>query len=533
MIHTCKIIDPPNFFIPLILHQNFALFPYLSSVWNQFLSNPKDKAGVFTMFATTAEKLRRYNTSTVITTAFATYAVVPIYHLNDYSNAKGNSLPLQFTAEIIGGILGGKISAWNDTLIKAANPTTALFLPNRQINVVVRGQSTDTNAIILNFLYDSSPNFKSAFIAAGGNDFKSFNFSSVIPKSRLMTERTNDRVDSTVTTFDGSFGYYLQHVAPASNVGTFCVDPTCSAGIINPTNVKSINVCESDPNTIINPSKHVSTYNLMSSTTVGCYPIVGTVDYSLLGTTDSKTCNNPKSTNYISLQNRITFSSWLFSSDVVVQPLASNAISASPSSLRASAFNRICDMSCDGAIYGYKYCGYTDCSFENGDFEQVVSQCDPRSETRQVTYNLLNNNCRTKNNAGSILYQSTSIDCTDVQSNYTYGKASNALSICGMVVCAAVFAFVVFNRDEKIIKKSQPVFIYIFIIGAFLMNLSILTLIGPNTDHNCLLRPWSINIAVTIMFAPLLMKLHRIDLLVRLSKKLKKIKIPDYKVIIY
>ena len=32
----------------------------------------------------------------------------------------------------------------------------------------------------------------------------------------------------------------------------------------------------------------------------------------------------------------------------------------------------------------------------------------------------------------------------------------------------------------------------------------------------------------TLMFAPLLMKLHRIDMLFRLSKKLKKAKIPDY-----
>jgi 7 transmembrane sweet-taste receptor of 3 GCPR len=99
-----------------------------------------------------------------------------------------------------------------------------------------------------------------------------------------------------------------------------------------------------------------------------------------------------------------------------------------------------------------------------------------------------------------------------------------------MTTCALVLVLVVLSRHEKIIKKSQPVFIYIFIVGAFMMNLCILAMIGPNTDSSCLLRPWCINISSTLMFAPLLMKLHRIDLLFRLSKKLKKVKIPDHKV---
>ena len=62
------------------------------------------------------------------------------------------------------------------------------------------------------------------------------------------------------------------------------------------------------------------------------------------------------------------------------------------------------------------------------------------------------------------------------------------------------------------------------------MNLSILAFIGPNSNRLCLLRPWAIDIASTIMFAPLLMKLHRIDLLFRLSKKLKKANIKEYTV---
>ena len=113
---------------------------------------------------------------------------------------------------------------------------------------------------------------------------------------------------------------------------------------------------------------------------------------------------------------------------------------------------------------------------------------------------------------------------------YQYGKIAIAMSVIGMTVCVFVILFVVANRKEKIIKKSQPIFIYIFITGAFLMNLSILAFIGPNNDRNCLLRPWALDISTTIMFAPLLMKLHRIDMLFRSSKKLKKTMIKDHTV---
>ena len=99
-----------------------------------------------------------------------------------------------------------------------------------------------------------------------------------------------------------------------------------------------------------------------------------------------------------------------------------------------------------------------------------------------------------------------------------------------MVVCGFVGIFAVVYREERILRKSQPVFIYLSVLGAFLMNLSIQAFIGENSDYLCTLRPWVIDLSSTIMFAPLLMKLYRVDVLFRMSKKLKKIKIPDWKV---
>ena len=509
-------------------------------MWNTYAKNPSRVTGVYSMFASEKSKLAHYNISNVMTTAFANVAVVPLYHLNAYSNANsatgntGKNLPIQLTAEVIGGILSGKIKRWDDTLIQAANPTTKSFLPNQIINVVVRSGISDTNNLMLRFLTSKSKLFNDTYngINGGIDSFGVFNFSAFIPSNRLYNAISNERVDSLITTFDGTFGYYLQYILPGSAVANYCLDPTCSSGPINPTSIASISACATS-DTVINPTSNLYTYDLMSSSAIGCYPIVGTVDYSLLAITDS-TCSHVNTTYNDVLTNRIKFSSWLFHSPVVVQPLAGNAIGATSDFVRALTYKKICDIKCNDNAYGYQYCNYRDCSWNSGDYNQDVSQCNAVTMKRTVTYDLkLGTKATCIQNPSTAPPNKILIDCADVLSNYSFGRVATALSIIGMAVCAAVIFFVVLNRSEKIIKKSQPVFIYIFIIGAFFMNLSILAFVGPNNNSSCLLRPWSFNIASTLMFAPLLMKLHRIDMLFRLSKKLKKAKIPDYVVRVF
>jgi 7 transmembrane sweet-taste receptor of 3 GCPR len=496
------------------------------SVWQQFAVDPAATSGVFSMFASKSLKVAHYNISNVLTTAFAHIAVVPLYHLSAYS--LGTHIPLQLTAEIMGGILSGTINVWNDTQIQAANPLTSSYLPYKRINVAVRSTGCDSNSLVLKYLASSSPTFRERFNSAGGvNSSNYFDFSKLLPPDRMLIALSNDRVDSLVSTYDGSFGYYLQNSSPRSPIAHFCSDSTCSTGPVNPTVVASILACET-PDTVINPSKYLYTYDLLSSKATGCYPIVGTVDYSLLATTDS-TCSKINATHGAVLRNRIKFSSWLFNSSIVVQPLALNGVGASSAALRATAFKHICDITCGGSEYGYQYCGYRDCSWYAGDYLQRESECDPQSEKRTISYELRKGST-CKINAAIAPPTFLLVDCSDVLPHYKYGKIATSLSAIGMITCALVLMLVVLSRHEKIIKKSQPVFIYIFIVGAFMMNLCIIAMIGPNTDSSCLLRPWCINISSTIMFAPLLMKLHRIDMLFRLSKKLKKVKIPDHRV---
>ena len=498
-------------------------------LYRQFLGNPSGYSGIFSMFPTQKDKLMFFNRTDILTSAFCNMAVVPLYHINAYTlGNNGNNPPLQLTAEIMGGILSGAISNWNDTRIQMANPLTKMFLPNMTITVVVRPYASDTSALLLRFLTAQSPTFLSAYQTVGATSTMSFNFSSVIPLARLKYAVTNVKVDSIITTFDGSFGYYLQNAVPSAAVASYCTDATCSEGPISPASVSAIHACEADTSTVINPRDNLYTFDLMASSAKGCYPIVGTVDYSLLATTDS-TCSYTNTSAAGVLRDRIQFSAWLYSSSVIAQPLQAISIGASPVAVRLATYDRICGITCNNEMYGYNYCGYRDCSWKYGDYTQSISKCDTDSDVRTVSYSLINganNTC--VRNPRTIPPETISISCSDISPYSKGGRLGTALASIGMITCILVVAFMVLYREEKTIKKSQPIFIYIFITGAFFMNMSILTVFGPNDDRNCLLRPWAIDISTTVMFAPLLMKLHRIDVLFCSSKKLKKTKIPDY-----
>ena len=124
-----------------------------------------------------------------------------------------------------------------------------------------------------------------------------------------------------------------------------------------------------------------------------------------------------------------------------------------------------------------------------------------------------------------------SIPCTFVTSPSGVGIFCYCLCAIGTVLCVAVLAKTWISREERVIRRSQPIFIYCFISGAILLNLTIIVFIGPNTDALCMMRPWFVNVASTIMFAPLVMKLNRVDLLFN-NPKMKKVKVTDTMVVI-
>ncbi|AXC15138.1 Phosphate ABC transporter, periplasmic phosphate-binding protein PstS [Acidisarcina polymorpha] len=87
-------------------------------------------------------------------------AVVPIYNL------QGLERSVRFTPEILANIFLGKITRWNDPLLRASN--RGLNLPDAAITVIHRSDGSGTTYAFTDFLSRTSPEWK-ASIGTGGS----------------------------------------------------------------------------------------------------------------------------------------------------------------------------------------------------------------------------------------------------------------------------------------------------------------------------------------------------------------------------
>ena len=94
-------------------------------------------------------------------------------------------------------------------------------------------------------------------------------------------------------------------------------------------------------------------------------------------------------------------------------------ISAAPAAniVRETMYNSLCDLTCGNNVLGYNYCNYRDCTWNSGDFLQVVSECNPKIQKRTVTYvRVTNSNSTCYPNAATLPPSPVLIDCAYVYS---------------------------------------------------------------------------------------------------------------------
>ena len=416
------------------------------------------------MFATRAEKLAAYSDPTLLTNAFAHVAVVPVYRFTLSSAVK-----VVMTPDLIGGILSGDIVRWNDARLVAVNAFLSAATYDKAINVVVRADACDANAIMLRYLYSNSPLFKAKVdaVSPGKTDFYQFDFS-YLPSVKKVYQ--NDRVDGYVTDFEYSFGYFVYSDVspPTATVAQFCSDAACSRGAVNPSNNGiPLDACQRDPTTAVAKGAYLDSFDLTTSTAAGCYPIAGTIDYTVLTTSDASTCKlrspasvlasnmtsgTPQYVAATTFRNRIAFSTWIYKGSATAVPLSTQfAVAATTNTTRKITYAQLCYVNCAGSKVGYDYCQYRDCSWANGDYAQVQSACDPATLMYTVTYELIKGSGATCiQNPASMPPASIKIDCTSAAIDSYLGKLANALSILGMAITAFVGVFAVVYREEKV-----------------------------------------------------------------------------------
>lgn len=558
-------------------------YPTSEQAWSVFSAAPDSYASAFTIFPSTASKASHYGGSVgyVSTVPFAHYPVVPIYHLDEFTSSACNTassltssqsslIRLRLTPAILAGIYTGAVKFWDDALIKAANPLKASLscLPHTSIKVVGLAKEADSNVIWSRFLSLSSSAFQAMYnVPADGTTLISFvgltealaSQSLWRPKSQGVYDNTvnsamsnwvlsyivnkNLLVDTAVTTFNYAIGYYdpFADGAPQASYAQFCASsPGDCSNLLEPVDPSlqgsALSACEDDPSTAVGGTNWNS-FDFMLSKAPGCYPISATVDQSIYSKPGAPACavavnsasasaSGVESSNYALA--RVKFSAWLSNGTTIGAPLRSlyNSIVTSDAS-RDKSKAQFCDISCGvqpgEKNLGYAVCGYRDCAWDSGDFLQIVDEeCDAKTSTRTAKYALKpESTCY-----GSRSLQSVVIPCVYADSSSALGVIAYVMAAVGIVMSVTFGATIYFFRRTRTIRRSQPIFVFISTFGTFLLNLVIIAFVGKNTDRACMLRPWAFNIAATIMFAPLVMKLHRVDTIFR-NPSLKRIKVTD------
>jgi hypothetical protein len=498
----------------------FAVNGTKSSVdaWSQYSASPDLYPGAFSLFASSKERQVYYeasNVKDVYSSGFANVAIGMVYHLSALKTA---GITLQVTADILAGIYTGTIKYWNDTAIQAANPHAAAYLPFSRIYIISRvGANDDTSALFIRFLAMNSALFRHTFGLASDPGRTIVDFASAIDAGFLRQVACNTKVDLAVLLQEGSIGYYLYVTAPNSPIAEYCPTTNYSA----PVKVTSFGEECVDETTTVTGTTY-SSFDLMVSTNPECYPLGGTVDYSVLTTPSKNETVFP----------RVEFSSWLYKTATAVSPSLVFAISSTSTATRATTFSKVCDISTANSVaseLGYTYCGYVVCS--DTDYTQRVSECRALTTKRTVSYELPDDSSCRGDNPFFPPPDSVGIDCTYIPSTAGVAIFGYVACIIGTTFCLIILWKTWANRKEKLIKRSQPLFLYIYLVGCIMMNCTILVFIGENTAARCRARPILLNLSATVLFAPLLMKLRRVQLLLH-NKTLKRLVIRDSSVLL-
>jgi len=516
-----------------------------SGIWNNFIQAPDSALAAFTLFSGRKQKTAHFSKlENVITAAFAHVSVSIIYRIDGITNNEG-FVPMRFTGEVLAGIFGGTILYWNDTAIQNLNLENAKNLPHKRITVVVRSVPSDTNSIFLRYLSLKSSIFRGKFSFDDYSDFQTADFTSAIESGYLIDADTSSEIDEAVTYYDGSIGYFLHVTLPTSAVAGVCrsasdCDKPSSAKPVFPNDGgSSLAACANDKSTVISLPYSLTSFDLMTSTDSGCYPLVGTVDISIYSGV-AKSCpavwskssttsiTSATSNQDLLINTRIKFTHMLYDGQDVIRPLAAISLSATSNADRADMRSITCNIKCDGVEMGYSICGYRDCTWDSHDFLQRVTSCNDAAFNRLVYYEVKNSSTCLKSNLDSYT-SSTYILCEYLPSTSIMGSLCYSFASIGALICTVVFILSVTYRNDKIFRKSQPMFVFIFLLGAIGLNFTILALMGPNTSTSCLLRPWLFNLFATLMFSPLIMKLRRVHTIFN-NPTLRKIKVTNLQV---
>ena len=152
----------------------------------------------------------------------------------------------------------------------------------------------------------------------------------------------------------------------------------------------------------------------------------------------------------------------------------------------------------------------------NADFDYMLHSCDAATSSIQLSLTHDSARCKGANTTESV-------PCLFTPFGSSVGIAVIVMCCtCGVIqLTGLAWLVLMWRRGNRVIRFSQPAFLTIFNVGLLLMGMSPILFLGPSTDGKCLGRVWFINLSITLIWAPLVVKMYRVWRLFE-NKKLEK-----------
>ena len=108
------------------------------------------------------------------------------------------------------------------------------------------------------------------------------------------------------------------------------------------------------------------------------------------------------------------------------------------------------------------------------------------------------------------------------------GTSIAGLSLMGVALFVTLMStmFVYWKRKHSVIVQSQPIFLYVLMLGTAMMSASILTIsfdeqtwTGRQLDGACVAAPWLISLGYNVIYLALFSKLWRIDRVMQFARR--------------
>ena len=104
-------------------------------------------------------------------------------------------------------------------------------------------------------------------------------------------------------------------------------------------------------------------------------------------------------------------------------------------------------------------------------------------------------------------------------------ESSSALGVIiidavGAVISLACIVFILTKSKEVVIKRSQPFFMVMFLVGALVCQVASIPFLGVADDVSCALRPLLISTGAALMLSSLVVKMLRIKKILSMADKL-------------